>query len=222
MKVYYHNILFLAKVLAVFIYLFTVGCTATYPTDIKLVKLQLVDYKYQKELPPPYTKPKEYTKEWMKKIKLPVGKLNYGSKNKPHKPLLRIEFSSNENLAEIVTIKNYPLGFESYFCKFTPHPVLLGGTSIFWDRINLSYIMDNPIHKNIVNTPITYYTYLNIYHNFQGPSSFKNFDLRDKPMDVCLRLRGGVWGFGYESNELVIPKAEIIKILEKEKHTSSP
>ncbi len=221
-------------VLWLFLILFVSGCIANYPKDVVIVSIKVVDYREQVELPaPPKTgsiKAIDPYRDFLfsiseKKGDKPIGpsdveayfrqqKNNQSFKYaKQKKLLLKIEFSSKENLHEFIKDKNYTLSMVPYFCRQPDSIVDLGWPYVYWRGLNISAF---PLKYDIQQKnsgSLTYYAFLNVMHIPSEISSYESFDLRANPKDICFQLKGGSMGIGFESNTVVIPKIEIFKAL---------
>lgn len=209
------------------------GCMANYPNDVALVSVKVVDYREQPELPTRVesgsTRSIDPYRDFLlalskKKGNEPItpsdidvyfvqqSKNEFFKNSKQNKPLLKIEFTSKENLHEYTRSKHYPLSIVPYFCKRPGSTVSLGGPLVFWRGLEIGGPLNYAIQQK-KGESLTYYAFLNVVYDFAGPSSYEHFDLRTNPEDVCFQLRGGSTGFGFESNVVEIPNAEIVKAL---------
>ncbi len=210
------------------------GCIENYPKDIAVVSIKAVDYREQAELPAPPIKgtikaidpyrdflfalSEEKGKEPITPGDIEVyfrqQEHNKSFKNaKRQKPMLRVEFVSKENLHEFAKSKSYPVSIVPYFCDRPKTIVDLGGPRVFLQGLNVGGIPYNYAIQRENGKSLTYYAFLNVVYDFAGPSSYEHFDLRTNPEDVCFQLKGGAMGFGFESNVVMIPRAETIKAL---------
>lgn len=210
------------------------GCIANYPKDIAISSIQAVDNREQAELPAPPIKGTikaiDPYRDYLfalseKKGKEPITsddieayfqqqKNNQSFKNtKRQKPLLKVEFTSKENLHEFAKSKSYPVSIVPYFCDRPKTIVNLGGPRVFLQGLRVGGIPYNYAIQQEKGESLTYYAFLNVVYDFAGPSSYEHFDLRTNPEDICLQLKGGSKGVGFESNVAVISKVEIIKAL---------
>lgn len=210
------------------------GCFASYPKDVAIVSIKTVDYREQAELPaPPRTgsiKAIDPYRDFLFSLSEEKGKEpitpndveaffrqqenNQSFKNaKQQKPLLKVEFSSKENLYEFIKGKSYTLSIVPYFCNRPESTVRLGWPYVYWRGLNISAFPLNYVIQQKEGDIIAYYAFLNVVYDFTGTTSYERFDLRTNPEDVCFQLKGGSMGFGFESNTVVIPKAEIVKAL---------
>jgi len=210
------------------------GCVTNYPKDVSIVSIKTVDYREQAELPaPPKTgsiKEIDPYRDFLFSLSEEKGakpitpndveayfrqqENNQSCKTtKQHKPLLKIEFSSKENLYEFIKGKSYTLSVDPYFCNRPESIVSLGGPYVYWRGLNVSIFTLNYVIQQKEGEAFTYYAFLNVVYDFTGTTSYERFDLRTNPEDICFQLKGGSMGFGFESNTVVILKAEIVKAL---------
>ena len=80
------------------------GCVAKYPDDIRVLHIAVVDNREQHEL----------------------------NNGKRPRPLLRVEFESEENLHEYARENSYPVSAVAFFCEWPSKPVYLGKRQVFW------------------------------------------------------------------------------------------
>ncbi len=130
--------------------------------------------------------------------------------------ILRIEFQSKENLQEYVRGHHYHLGARAYFCERRDgfHD-LWGSWDVFWRGFNLSKLFLDTIPRVSETHPMTYYVFVDA--RLDRPKSVDAYgrpfptpyDLRKTAEDVCLQVKGGVFGFGYKSNVVKIPRQAI-------------
>jgi len=126
--------------------------------------------------------------------------------------LLKVAFTSKENLHEFSRSKSYPLSMVPYFCKRPEAIVNLSSPRVFWQGLEVSAPLKYAVQQG-EGELLTYYAFLNVTYEFTGPSSYERFDLRKNPEDICLQLRGGNMGIGFESNVVVIHKEKITEAL---------
>lgn len=212
------------------------GCVANYPKDIAVVSIKVVDRREQAELPAP-PEPGAFKlnnpyRDFLQSLSKAKGdelitpedisvyfqrqESNQSFKNKkPRNPLFKIKFTSKENLHKYAVSKGFPVSVTPFFCDRPDISVLLGGPQLFWKGLIIGGIPYNYSMEIEKGKVFTYYAFLDVADNFTGPSSYERFDLRTSPEDICFQLKGGFAGRGFESNVVVIPKANIIKALEK-------
>ena len=210
------------------------GCVASYPKDVAIVSIKTVDYREQAELPAPPEKGSikaiDPYRDFLfslsdKKGNEPITSNDIEAyfrqeendqsfkNSKQKKPILKIEFSSKENLYEFIKDKNYTLSIVPYFCNRPDSTVHLGWPYVYWRGLNISAFPLNYAIQQKNGEALTYYAFLNVVYDFTGTTSYESFDLRTDPEDVCFQLKGGSMGFGFKSNTVVLPKAEIVKAL---------
>jgi hypothetical protein len=209
---------------------------STYPKDIKFISIETVDYREQAELPAPpkmgeikafdpyrdflfslseEKKTEPITPRDIESFFKMQGHIQALKSAKEKKPILKIEFSSKENLYEFVNKKSYTLVFMPYFCNRPQEIVNLGWPNVYWNGLNISAF---PLKYDVQqknDEPFIYYAFLNVVYDFTGQTSYKRFDLRSNPEDVCFQIKGGGVGQGFKSNVVDISKNEIVKALEK-------
>lgn len=211
------------------------GCVAVYPQDIAVTSISVVDYRDQAEFPAPAMNgsswPTDPYRDFLFALSEKKGKTlispsdidvyfqqqkrNESFKRaKPQVPIFKLTFTSKENLHEFARDKGYPVASTPFFCGQPDTPVILGHSSIYWRGLLVSAPLGYVVERND-DELLVYYTFLNVAFSAKAPSSFESFDLRTHPEDICFQLKGGFAGRGFESNVVVIPKAEIIKALEQ-------
>ena len=194
------------------------GCVSlNTPSDLALISVRAVDWHDQHEMPGPGASP---VLGMVNSRVLAQSGQSVSGGEKPHRPLLKIEFTSATNLSQFVTEHSYNLGNTAFLCKRPEDRVTLSFSYIFWRGIRLGLREADPIRQRgeVVEAPITYYIFIDVADK-ERPQDIppqKGFDLREKPEDVCFYLRGGNnWGRGYKSNVLIVPKSAIAASLNK-------
>lgn len=205
-----------------------------YPTDLELISVTAVDYKELTEIGWKHDDPYGnfirtlYVKrkgEIIRRSDVEPTFLSPLAKRlksiKPHRPMLRVEFKSKENLAKYVYKNDFTLSLQGYFCghyyQLTDRVAVQLGGPVYWGPFNLSWPMNYMIEQE-AGEPITYRTYMavELSPNSRDPDRpHDSFDFRDKPRDVCFFLVGGAAPAptGFKSNKVKIPKAVIEEAL---------
>jgi hypothetical protein len=195
------------------------GCISTNtPGDLALTSVQAVDWRDQDEMPGPGASP---VLGMVNSRTLALMGQSVTGGPKPHRPLLRIEFTSAMNLSKFATENSYNLGSGAYFCDHPIKGITLSFPDIFWRGRRLGQQEGDPIERQIqaVGAPITYYLFIDVAREPRPKDRppQDGFDLRQKAADVCFEVRGGnESGRGYRSNTVVIPKGVIATALRKE------
>lgn len=219
-----------------FVWLFCIfvltGCITNYPKDIAVVSIKVVDNREQAELPVPPAadefRPTNPYRDFLLALAESKGdkpikpddmavyfskqETNQSFKNaKPQKLLFRLEFSSKENLHQFARDHSYPVGVRPYFCA-RPDDLINWRSKPFWNGLAVGMPWNYEMQKK--DGVFVYYFFLDVSYTVKSPtSSYESFDLRTHPEDICFRVSGGFAGRGYKSNNVVVPKFEIIKAL---------
>jgi hypothetical protein len=194
------------------------GCiSANTPGDLVFASAQVVDLHDQAELPGPGASP---IVGMVNSRDLERAGQSVTGGDKPHRPLLKIEFTSATDLSKFVIENSYNLGNAAFFCDREKGSPYMSYPAIFWRGVRLGEHEANPIERRSepANAPIIYYFFLHIALPKIVPSNppQNGFDLRQKPEDVCFYVRGGnESGSGYRSNTVAIPKDVIVAALAK-------
>jgi hypothetical protein len=211
------------------------GCVADYPQDIAIVSIKVVDNREQAELPAPpmpgSIKAVDPYRDFLFSLSDEKGvepitpadievyfrnqESNQSFKNaKQQKPLLKVTFQSKENLSNYIRSKSYTLSVVPFFCDRPDVSIRWGSPYVYWRGLNVSAPLNYAV-KSGDNDMFTYYAYLNAVDDFSGPSSYQKFDLRKNPEDICVQLKGGSMGMGFQSNVVEISKEEVISVLKE-------
>lgn len=193
------------------------GCISFWtPGDLTFVSAEAVDYYDRPEMP-----------RSMSDVLVGSGMIQPGAAGqlpdgadqdlppKRHELMLKVTFTSRMDLLAYVRDNGYPLGASSYFCgagwpnKLEPWRT----SSVYWNGRNVSSIDRAALREGQGDetTPITYAVFLRAAQE-ADPTSIPvkvAFDLRQMPRDLCFQLSGGNGGFGYRSNEVVVPAAAV-------------
>lgn len=194
------------------------GCISTNtPGDLTMLSVQSVDWRDQDELPGPGVSP---ALGMVRDRDLALMGQSITGGEKPHRPLLKIEFTSTTNLSKFVIVNSYNLGNTAFLCDRRKDSAGLSFPDIYWHGIRLGEHEFDPIerHSDAAGAPITYYIFIDVAREKVVPSKppREGFDLRQNPENVCFYLAGGnESGRGYRSNMVTIPKDVIAAALAK-------
>lgn len=223
---------------ALFIWLscifFLNGCVANYPKDIAVVSIKVVDGREQSELPAPPApgvfRSNDPYRDFLFSLSEDKGKKvispsdisvyfqrqssNESFKNaKPQKPVLKLEFTSKENLHEFARKDGYSVAIWPYFCNRSGELMPRHGR-VYWNGLDVGAPLNYEMWKD-GDGLFVYYTFLDVAFVAKQPSSYESFDLRADPEDICFRVGGGFAGRGFKSNVVMIPRTDIIESLKK-------
>jgi len=194
------------------------GCISTNtPGDLAFRSVEVVDWKDQAELPGPGASP---VLGMVSNRDLIAKGQSLTGGEKWHRPLLKIEFTSTTDLSKFVVDNSYNLGTETFLCDHQPRSPFVGYPFVYWHGVRLGEHETDPIeqHGEPGKASITYYVFVDVAREArpQDIPPQDGFDLRQKPTDVCLYVRGGnESGRGYRSNTMVVPKDAIATVLQK-------
>jgi len=187
------------------------GCvSANTPGDLTFVSVQAVDWYNVAELPGPNASP---VLGMVSERQLREAGESVSGGEKPHQLLLKVEFTSATNLPKFVQERSYNLGNTGFLCSRPDNRAGVSFPYIFWQGIRLGQHEPDPISRYGVaaGAPIVYYMFVGVaFPKFVPPKPEYEYDLRQKPEDVCFYVRGGSGsGGGYRSNTVIVPKAAI-------------
>ena len=211
------------------------GCVAHHPRDLRLVSVEAVDSREVAEIgtlvptgsPPTYDPYHEFLTALLLRSAEggpPVTpadmepyfrrqKNNQAFKNaKQKKPMLKIAFTSKENLFEYVKTRKSNLSLRPFHCDRGPETIPWGGP-VYARGLDLS---GPPQFYSIAleeAETLTYYAYLDLSYDYLKRGVRKQFDWRSTPEDLCFRVGGGWFHNMHESNVVAIPKAVIAEAL---------
>jgi hypothetical protein len=194
------------------------GCTSiNTPGDLALTSVQVVDWQEQKELPGPGVSP---LFGLLSDHDLALMGQSVTGGPKPHRAMLKVEFTSAMNLPQFVIENSYNLANKTFFCDQPRTSPFMSFPDVFWHGVRLSRLEGNPITQNSKAPSVlnTYYIYVDVAREKVAPSNppQNGFDLRQKPGDVCFHIGGGnESGLGYRSNIVIIPRDMIAAALQK-------
>ena len=138
---------------------------------------------------------------------------NLAFKNAKRKiPILKITFTSMDNLFEYVKARKSNLRFRPFHCARGPELIPWGG-SVYTRGLDLGAIPEFYSVALDEGQTLTYYAYLRLSYDYLESGVRKQFDWRATPEDLCFRVRGGWIHNLHESNTAVIPKAAIAEAL---------
>lgn len=172
------------------------GCGLGAPKDLALASVRVVDIKNEKE----------------------ITLRNRPNTIRPSRPLVKVEFTSNTNLAQYALENGYNIRTDANLCNAdglaTPD-IGISFVSIYWRGVDLSYSTTNPIDHTVA-PPYVYYGYVPVEGilSKDGREKEKQFyDLRENPSNVCFFVRGGKYFGTFKSNIFVIPQETLIEAL---------
>ena len=166
------------------------GCVTNYPKDIAVVSIKVVDRREQAELSPPPAKDSFKSKHPYRDFLLALAEakgeepirpedmavyfqeqeVNQVFKNaKPREPLLKVEFSSQENIHQFARDNSYPVAIWPYFCNRPKEPVILG-TIVFASGLDIGAPFKYEMWKDD-NGLFIYYSFLNVSFTAKQPST---------------------------------------------------
>jgi hypothetical protein len=198
--------------------LFGGGCVAAEtPGDLALISVQAVDWHDQDEMPGPGASP---VLGMVNSHDIERTGQSVTGREKPHRPLLKIEFTSATNLSQFVIEHSYNLGNTAFLCDRPSDRLTLSFSYVFWHGVRLGLQEADPIPraKESSTEPVTYYIFIDVAdkERLQDRPPQKAFDLRQNPENVCFYVRGGnESGRGYKSNVVVVSKDAIAAALTK-------
>ncbi len=179
------------------------GCTSlNTPGDLAFTSAKVVDWQDQAELPGQGAK---FVPRMVGDlVRIPIGETLVGGK-KWHRPLVKVEFTSKTDLWTFKPGRTHGVRGQVRSCDGSREfgPV----TEIFWRGILLDYqFLTDPIEPEPANQLFTYYGFIYV----------EDVELQRNHNDVCFRLRASSkGGFGYSSNELMVPRVVIDEAVRK-------
>ena len=190
------------------------GCISTRPKDLAFVSVQVVDQHDQLEIMPPSADPAFglINESQREKLLAEAGRLE-----RPHQMLLKIEFSSQANLAEFMLDHSFNLGSHAFFCNRPKDYVILSAPSVYWRGVWLNGLERDPIEAASAAPPFVYYFFAGVTWEQNQPSNppIIPFNLWERQEDICFSLKGGNGaGLGFKSNTVVVPKDAIAAALQ--------
>lgn len=197
-----------------FVGIFLTACAAGSPQDLALSSVKAVNYRTQKEIPPPSA-----ALAGLVGIRnLPQLGISMND-SKPNREMLRIEFSSNVNLPKFAFQNGYTLFSIAFFCDDpnaeTPEVGRIGLPDIYYEGVLLSKYDINPI-KDYDKPPFKYYRYISVQSVIirdKDDDKKEFYDLRKLPRDICLKVRGGNYYGFFETNTVIITRETIVEAL---------
>jgi hypothetical protein len=185
--------------------------------DLAFLSVQAVDWQDQNEMPGPGASP---VLGMVNSRDLEAKGQSVTGHEKPHRPLLKIEFTSATNLSRFVIEHSFNLGNTAFLCDRPSDVLTLSFSYVFWRGMRLGLQEADPIRRQneLLRVPVTYYIFIDVADKerpLDKPPQ-KAFDLRQNPENVCFYVRGGnELGRGYKSNIVVVPKDAIAAALTK-------
>ena len=187
--------------------------SAARSSDISFLAVRLVDYHDQLELPAPNTAGIEdligrKQAEQMASIVSPQE-----SSERPHRPLLRVEFRASVNLGAVAN-RSATVFLHSYFCSHQNDFAMLSAPTVYANGKPIRAEVRKSEDASSGNTgkEFIYYFYLNAFRkeklNARPPQT--GFDLRAVPENVCFYVTGsGESGLIYTSSVGTVPREAI-------------
>ncbi|WP_143596126.1 hypothetical protein [Tistlia consotensis] len=192
------------------------GCaTANTPDDLAFVSVQAVDWYDQDEMPGPAASP---VLGMVNSSDLERSGQSLTGTVKPHRLLLKIEFTSATNLSQFAMEHLYNLGNTAFLCNRPDDRLTISFSYVFWRGVRLGLQEIDPIQRQdeLSSGRITYYIFVNVAdkERLQDKPPQAAFDLRRSPENICFYLRGGSEsGLGYKSNVVLVPEDAIATAL---------
>jgi hypothetical protein len=187
------------------------GCISYTPSDLALTSVEAVDLHDQAEVPGPGVSPLRGMVD-NNTLTLLGEELTGGEK--PHRLVLKVEFTSALDIAKYVTENEYPLGAYAAFCDHFDYALNISFVWVYSRGYLLGRFERDPFLHD-ASALKTYYIFVKVEDKAR-PRDIpprEAFDLRQTPKNVCLVLRGGNGPFGYKSNTVTIPTATIAAAL---------
>ncbi len=182
------------------------ACVASAPEDVEFASVRAVDQFSQPEI-------KIVSMEDIFRHQFGINEGD--AKQRPHKLLLKIYFSTETDLWEFTQGRGYDLGALAHFCDAPDKKVLLSFIDVYWNRRSVDSLRRNLIQQSIEaenGQRIEYYTFAEVKRDEPDPE-FVSFDLSRDPRDLCIYLTGTNGVFAFRSNTFVVPKEEIAAAL---------
>ena len=132
---------------------------------------------------------------------------------KPSRPLIKVTFTSDENLLKYAEHGYFELRFRPYLCDRPGENPAWGWSNIFWRGLDLGRRYLNYSFELKEGEKLHYYAYLELSYEYLERGVRKQFDWRKTPGDVCFRVGRGWFGNWHLQNVAVIPKAAITEAL---------
>ena len=193
------------------------GLAAIRANDIVFVSARLVDYHDQQELPVPRSAGLEELVGRQQADQVASIVHPQEPSERPHRPLLRIEFKSSVDLRAIAN-RNATVFLHSYFCSHQNDFVVLSGPTVYVDGEAIR-ARETKTENSADGSPgqeFTYYFYVNALRkesrNSRPPQM--GFDLRVTAENICFYVTGsGASGLIYTSSIALIPQEAILAAL---------
>ena len=185
--------------------------------DIQFLSVKAVDYHDQLELPVPALAGLESLVGRKSAENVAATSALHGPRERPHRPLLRVEFRSTKDLWGIarrkaVVFLHSSLCDRKDFAALGDPTVYSRGQAVHWTNVQDSASTGS---ENV------YYFYLNVSRR-ESPKSVPpqvGFDQRANPEDVCFYITGSGF-FGYRSAIATVPKDAISAALRESQSMS--
>lgn len=211
-----------------------VGCVTTHPKDLELASVRVVDKRSIAErAAPPVPGSRSLVDPyhaflmdlWEKKQGEPISPADmapyfqwYSSnealqQTKTSEPVLKIEFSSQTNLADEIAGSGQVISIRQYFCSRPDYSVLLGPPGIYIQGLELESIFDYDVSPE--DGRYIYYSFIDVSDTPKTPSTYNEYNLESAPENVCLQVRRKAMGFGYKSNVVMVPAEAITAALKE-------
>ena len=137
---------------------------------------------------------------------------------------LIIGFSTDTDLIQYAQQNDYPLTYDGLFCEDQATPVFSSGlfaenASLYTRRIETEDIDFSSVstadgvrnYTYYVLVPMSFSQEQEIYGRPEREDAvfYKKYDLRSNPRDLCFKIGGYAYGFGFESNLVTLSANEI-------------
>ena len=195
--------------------LFTLAAVSA--SDISYVSARVVDYRDQQELPVPRSAGLEELVGRQRAEQITSMVAPQEPSDRPHRPLVRIEFRSSVDLRAIAN-RNATVFLHSYFCSHQNDFAVLSFPTVYADGEPIRAGETKTVNSTggIPGQEFTYYFYLNVLRkeNRNARPQQMGFDLRVTAEDICFYITGSVTsGLIYTSSIALIPQEAIVAAL---------
>jgi hypothetical protein len=193
------------------------GVAAIRANDIAFVSARLVDYHDQQELPVPRSAGLEELIGHQQADQAASIVRPQEPSDRPHRPLLRIEFRLSVDLRAIAN-RDATVFLHSYFCSRQNYFAVLSAPTVYADGEPIRAIETTTANSTggIPGQEFTYYFYLNVLRkeNRNSRPPQMGFDLRVTAENICFYVTGsGASGLIYTSSIAMIPQETIVAAL---------
>ncbi len=179
------------------------GCVFHSIKDVSLASIEAVDYHERNEIPPPSMTGLPPSLSAQDAEKFGLGNPR---EEKPHRPLIKAQFTTRKNLALYARENSYPIGARAFFCDQPDAETFLSLIEVYSHGLP---IKDRELDakEEDFDQSNTYYFFFNV--TSQDHRSALSYDLRHKPADICFYLSGSNGPIGFKSNVVMISATAI-------------